>query len=491
MLATILGILGCLGVCANGIHSREEIRTDTVILNSVDTTVNRLLQVNRILIIGNKVTRERIISRELSLTPADTISSKRLAQVLLKDKNKIYNLRLFNTVTVRVLVLTASNIDILVEVAERWYLFPEPIFELADRNLNEWYQNYNHDFSRVNYGIRLYHYNFRGRNEKLKLIMQFGFSRKFELSYQIPYIDRYQKQGLVFNLDYGEPGNLAYFTDDHILKYSQSTQPLKRTYGIGITYSYRKSFYETHSISVGYRSSSISDTIKILNSNYYKNGATSQQYGAISYSFNSDHRDVILYPLKGHQYAASLGHAGLGSSSVNLFEFSLSQARHWDLKRKFYLSNYTSAYVSTPNSQPYSLFRALGYRRQVVRGYEIYVIEGPKYILNKTTFKKRILFRTWRWEDFPIEQFRHIPLAIYVKGYMDLGYVQNYPYYQNYVSQDVNAPIGINTRLTNHLLAGAGGGVDIVTVYDLVFRFEYTFTQEGTRGFFFNIKKEF
>ena len=38
---------------------------------------------------------------------------------------------------------------------------------------------------------------------------------------------------------------------------------------------------------------------------------------------------------------------------------------------------------------------------------------------------------------------------------------------------------------------GAGAGIDFVTVYDTVLRFEYTFTREGTRGFFFNIKKEF
>ncbi len=489
MLVIILGVFGFFGICAEGSHSREEIKSDTVILNSLDTTVNRLLQVNRVLIIGNKVTRERIISRELTLKPGDTISSKRLAQVLLKDKNKIYNLRLFNTVKVRVLVLTASTIDLLVEVAERWYLFPSPIFELSDRNFNEWYQNYHHDFSRVNYGIYLYQYNFRGRNETLKMTAQFGFSRKFDLSYQIPYIDRQQKRGLVFNFDYGEPRNLAYFTADHILKYVRLEHTLKRTYGMGITYSYRKSFYETHSLSAGYRSGTIADTIRNGNPNYFKNGTTSQHYIGISYSFNSDHRDVILYPLKGFQYTAYLAYAGLGSSTVNLFEINLTHARHWDLKRRFYLSNYTSGFLSTPTSQPYNLYSALGYRRQVIRGYEIYVIEGPKYFLNKTTFKKRIFNRTWRWEDFPIEQFRHIPLAIYIKGYMDLGYVQNYPYYQYYLPEPNT--IGINTRLTNHLLAGAGGGVDIVSIYDLVFRFEYTFTREGTHGFFFNVKKEF
>jgi hypothetical protein len=119
---------------------------------------------------------------------------------------------------------------------------------------------------------------------------------------------------------------------------------------------------------------------------------------------------------------------------------------------------------------------------QFVRVYEIYVIEGPLFFLNKTTLKKRIFSRTWRWEEMPLEQFRHLPLAIYLKSYVDWGYVQNYPLYQQ---------LDINTKLSNRLLAGAGAGVDVVSLYDLVFRFEYTLTREGTRGFFFNVKKEF
>ncbi len=481
MLGIVLGLVGCLGVPADQNRSNR----DTIIV-SIDTSRVRTLHVSRVIIIGNKVTRDRIISRELSLKPGDTLTSNRLNSILLRDKNKIYNLRLFNTVMVRALGISDDAFDILVEVTERWYTFPSPIFELSDRNFNEWWQNYHHDLSRVNYGLRLYQYNFRGRNETLRLTAQFGFTRKFELSYQIPYIDRRQKRGLVFNFDYGEPKNLAYYTDDHKLVYAESSYTLRRTYGAGITYNYRKNFYETHSLTLGFRTATVADTITYLTSetkvDYYKNGSTHQQSFGIAYAFNSDHRDVILYPLKGFQYTALLSYNGIGSTTVNLLEMNLTMARHWDLHRSFYLSNFTSVYLSTPSSQPYALYSALGYRKQLVRGYEIYVIEGPKFFLNKTTLKRRIYSHTWRWEDVPLEQFRHIPLAIYLKTYADWGYVQNYPLYEQ---------LNINKRLSDRLLVGAGAGADIVTLYDLVFRLEYTFTREGTHGFFFNVKKEF
>jgi outer membrane protein assembly factor BamA len=456
---------------------------DTVERSSTDSLVNRIVTVNRVIIIGNKITRERIISRELTFKPGDTVSTQRMDVILQQDQRKIYNLRLFNTVSVRWLEINSGMADILIDVNERWYTFPAPIFELSDRNFNEWWQNYNGDLSRVNYGLRLYQYNFRGRNETLRFTAQFGFTRRFELSYRIPYIDRSQKHGLTFDISYMEPKNLAYQTVDHKLEFQEGRETLKKGKGFGITYTFRKSFYESHSFSFGYVNNSIADTIVNLNANFFGNGINNQKFGALTYSFNSEHRDIIAYPLKGYHITGFLQRSGLGfGTDVNQWETNLTYSRYWDLKRNFFLSNFTSAYFSTPNEQPYSLFSALGYRKQLVKGYEIYVIEGPKFFLNKTTFRKKIFSRTWDLNDMPLEQFRYFPLAIYLKSYVDLGYVENYPYYQE---------LNLNIRLSNKLLAGAGVGLDFVTAYDAVLRLEYTFTLENTRGFFFHLKKEF
>ncbi|MCU0367512.1 MAG: hypothetical protein MUF39_01650 [Cyclobacteriaceae bacterium] len=448
-----------------------------------DTTQNRIVTVNRILIIGNKITREQIISRELSLKTGDTVSTRRLNTLLELDKQKIYNLRLFNTVEISWLEITPNTADLLVEVTERWYTFPVPIFELSDRNFNEWWQNYNHDLSRVNYGIRLYQYNFRGRNETLRFTAQFGFTRRFELSYRIPYIDKRQRHGLIFDFNYGEPKNIAYFTQDHKLTFLEEEKTLEYMHGARVSYTFRRNFYETHSLSIGLQKNNIIDTIGYLNPNYFIDGSTNQQYANITYSFNSEHRDVIAYPLKGYRFTAFINRIGIiPDSNVNLWEFNLTYSKYIDLGNNYFFSNFTALYLSTPNEQPYSLYSALGYRRQWVKGYEIYVVEGPKFFLNKTTLRKKIFSRTWQLENMPFEQFQYLPLAIYLKGYFDWGYVENYPYYEQQQ---------INTRLSNRLLAGTGAGLDIVTAYDAVFRLEYTFTREKTNGFFFHIKKEF
>lgn len=477
MLVLLLGIWGLWG-------PQNQPAQVAVVTSKIVTSSDSVLTVNRVLIIGNKITKERIISRELSLKPGDTVSLKRLDKLLAFDKRRIYNLRLFNTVSVQALNLAPGTIDLLVEVTERWYTFPVPIFELSDRNFNEWWQNYNHSFRRVNYGLRLYQYNFRGRNETLRLTGQLGFTRRLDLNYKIPYIDKKQKQGLIFDINYAEPKNLAYYTLDHKLVFLKSQNTVKVQKGGYVTYTYRKSFYETHGITLGYLHNTVTDTIPYLNNNFFGSPTKTQLgFATLSYSFNSEHRDVIAYPLKGYQFTAFLQKAGLGvGDKINQWEMNLTYAHHSDLKKGFYFSNYSSLYVSAPNTQPYALLGALGYRKQFVRGYEVYLIEGPKFFLNKTTLKKKIFSRAWQFEEMPFEQFRFFPIAIYLKAYSDWGYVQNYPYYEDQ---------GLNTRLSNRLLLSGGGGIDLVMLYDTVLRFEYTFTREGTHGFFFNVRKEF
>jgi len=449
-------------------------------------TAGRFLQVNRIFIVGNKITRDQIILRELTLRPGDIIYNQELQSVLDLDKKKIFNLRLFNTVEIRTLELESDKIDLLIDVNERWYTFPAPIFELSDRNFNEWWQTYDHDFSRVNYGLRLYQFNMRGRNETLRLTAQFGFVRKFEVMYRFPYIDKKQKQGLAISADFSEVKNLAYKTLDHKLVFSDSLNPdkdiMRTTKGASIVYTYRPSFYESHAFTLAYRNVTIDDTIAITNPNYFGDGRKNQQYTTLSYLFNSEHRDYVAYPLNGYQISALVNWNGLTRhEDLQRFEITASASLHRDLKNELYLSNNTVAYWSAPQDIPYSNYGSLGYRRQVVRGYEVFVVEGPYYLLNKSTLKKRIFSRTYHWGAMPIPQFRHIPLSIYVKTYADLAYVKNYP---NYATENT-------LTLTNKVLTGAGAGIDIVASYDMVIRLEYSFNGEGDGGFFLNLRKEF
>ena len=209
-------------------------------------------------------------------------------------------------------------------------------------------------------------------------------------------------------------------------------------------------------------------------------GRNRQQLGSIGYQFTDDHRDIAAYPLTGYFVQGNIVKYGLGmGDDLNKFEVSGSFAKYMELKKGLFLSNYTYLEYSAPNQLAYNFYSALGYQKNFVRGYEIYVIEGSSIFLNKTTFKVRLFSKDVDWKSMPIEQFRHIPFAIYLKMYGDIGYVANYPNYE------------VNSMLSDKLLAGAGFGIDVIGSYDVVLRFEYSFNNIGENGFFFHLHKEF
>src|SRR5262245_33143638 len=95
------------------------------IINRDSTT---LLEIDRVFIIGNRLTRDHIILRELTLKSGDLVFSGELPGILDLDKKKLINTRLFNTVEIRTIESHERKIDLLIDLTERWYTFPSPIF---------------------------------------------------------------------------------------------------------------------------------------------------------------------------------------------------------------------------------------------------------------------------------------------------------------------------------------------------------------------------
>ena len=180
---------------------------------------------------GNKKTKTHIILRELDIKKHQNYALKDTAELFDINRNKIFNTKLFNFVN---LIVSADSITIKVE--ERWYIFPSPIFDVGDRNFNEWWTDRGRDPSRLIYGIHMKHNNFRGRNERLNLKLQFGFIRTFQLDYRIPYIDKNQKIGLNVQASYSNNRTVSFRTTDQKLEYVESESLLRerRKFGLAV-----------------------------------------------------------------------------------------------------------------------------------------------------------------------------------------------------------------------------------------------------------------
>jgi hemolysin activation/secretion protein len=78
-----------------------------------------------------------------------------------------------------------------------------------------------------------------------------------------------------------------------------------------------------------------------------------------------------------------------------------------------------------------------------------------------------------------LEQFKKLPINIFLKAYADIGYVWNYAGYTN------------GKFLTDQLLSSAGTGLDITFSYDATLRLEYSVNKLNERGLFIHIRREF
>jgi hypothetical protein len=132
--------------------------------------------------------------------------------------------------------------------------------------------------------------------------------------------------------------------------------------------------------------------------------------------------------------------------------------------------------VKLPFEQPYVNQNALGYRELYLRGLENYVIDGYAASVARYTLRKK-LFSFDIPVPFNIKILPSIPFAFYAKTYADAGFSIN--------SNE------IYTKLNNRFLYSGGFGIDILSLYDITLKIEYSFNQLGENGLFLHTKGGF
>src|SRR6185436_2956733 len=134
--------------------------------------------VREIVLVGNKKTREEIMLREIPFKPGEKYILQDLVNKFEIARKQLMNTALFHEVVVALKSFEGYNVDVLVQVKERWYIFPVPYFKPVDRNLNQWIVEQKASFTRVNYGAKLLYNNFTGRNDKLRAWFINGYTKQ-------------------------------------------------------------------------------------------------------------------------------------------------------------------------------------------------------------------------------------------------------------------------------------------------------------------------
>ena len=443
-------------------------------LPQVDETTSPLdtIIISQLIVTGNKVTRLSIIQRELLIHEKDTLAFFVFEKATERSRDNLMNTSLFNFVTITHQMVSEQHAIVIIDVKERWYILPKPIFELVDRNFNEWVKS--GDWSRVNCGLYLDWNNFRGRNETLKFQFKWGYSQRIGIFYTIPYINKNQKEGLSFGYAYGRNREVGYKVENSKqLLYDDKNFVRKEIYG-GFKYSRRSGYYNTSSISLEYRYNTINDTVAILNPDYLGNGKTSQSLITIAWMFRRDMRDFKVYALKGYllDFEVVKNGVGLLENEPDLLYLQSNLKVFRQLAKRWYIATSLKGKLSGQSFAPYFNQRAFGFGNDFVRGYEYYVVPGQNFILSRNSFKFALLpTRVISLPFSKLEKFRTIPYAFYLNANFDMGYVYDRQF-------ELDNPIGNTWQI------GYGFGIDYVSYYNLVMRLEYSFNKFGENGFF-------
>lgn len=437
--------------------------------DSTDLSINI---VNEIKIIGNKTTKEHIILRELPFKVGDTISSHEMAAVIERARSNLFITSLFNFITVETAYFQDIYMSIYITVEERWYWWPLPIFEVQEPNFNTWWQDKSLD--RVNYGMYLAKENFRGRKERLVLKAQAGYTEKAGFKYSVPYINKNKTQGIDMSFSYSRNREVNYATiENKRAFYKDDNNYLKKEVFGGFAYVFRPQLYNSHSIQISYSDVNLSDSVLFYNPEFLSQNKTYTQFLSLSYYLKRDKRNNKFYPTQGYFYDFQLTQNGLGvlDKSINNFFVQTSYRKFVPLSPKFYWGALVRGKY-TFTETPYGLLSGLGYQNHVVRGYEYYVINGKHYGLFKTQLRYALIDeKVVRVKALPFDKFNKIPISVYLGSYFDMGYVSKNKY-------------GINNYLNDRFLYGTGLALDVVSYYDIVFRFEYSVNQLQEQGFF-------
>lgn len=262
---------------------------------------------------GNHITKKHIIFRELVFKVADTLTESKLCELIQQSRRNLLNRSIFNFVDMELVPVSASHdlVNVKIRLVERWYVWPMPILELADRNINAWWET--KDFRKVNAGIFITVNNFRGRLEQLKVLLRAGYNQSYYLQYDIPYLTKAQNFGMGIRLGYMLSREMPYATIGNKQLFYRATDGYARKEKYAqLRFYLRKGIHNSHDISLGYEQGTYADTVMKLNPAFMNQADGLFRMFHLSYNFKHDYRDSKPYPLTGHYADVELHQNGLG-----------------------------------------------------------------------------------------------------------------------------------------------------------------------------------
>lgn len=471
----------CCALCnVQKLHAQAALAGDKLLysteqFNAAPDSV-QLFNIKKIIIEGNKKTKEYIILREISFREDEQYTLKSLVEQFAKTKKQLMNSGLFLQVIVSLKSLQGFDAYIKIEVKERWYLYPIPYIKAIDRSIGEWVKDQNMDLNRVNYGVKLTYNNATGRNDRLYTHLTNGYTKQVSLSYRGLYLDSALRWTSSFGLSVGKNKEVNYKTDKNKLQFFKHSNnyvlSFLRSY---LEFAYRPVIKTTHTFGLQYTVEDVADTVITLNPSYNHN-QQKISFPEVYYTLLHLNTDFNPYPTKGYIGELSFRKKGI-SQPINMWQFSAKGSLFKPIIPKYYFNLKAAGLLKLPFKQPYINQQLLGFNGMFMQGYEYYVVDGVAGGYTKASISRELINTVFHIPSKKIERLNHIPFRVYAKVYGNAGYVYN--------------PEPGPNMLCNKMLYSGGVGLDIIAFYDFIIKLEWSFNQLRQNDLYLHRKEYF
>lgn len=434
---------------------------------------------------GNKKTKNYVLRRELDFKVQDTLNIDQLTDRFKENRSRILNTGLFKEAVINVKSWNTENNHgtILIKVEEAWYIYPVPIFELADRNFNVWWNEFNGSFKRVNYGIKFIHNNLTGNQDALKVAIQLGYSSRLDAQYAWPYWGKTRNWRFTTDILLSKNRESYYttFEDKPIFYKSGTDYPLRRT-RLGTSLENRISLKLFQKIKLEYNyNQTIPEISQHFNPDFFLNFYSRQKYFSLNYTFAYDDRDLKYFPTNGSKLEVQMTKEGLGNirGSLNTLFFNLhiEQFLAWTPRQSAGILLNAKASIIR-NQVPYYNSKALGYGNEYLKGFEYYVVDGLDFLFLK--FRESYIFYENNLKFRPHKKLgiKSMPVKLGIAAHAGTAYVNNV-YYAS------------NNRLANRWIHSKGLSLECLLSNTSLIQLDWTINDLKESGFYLHFRDQF
>ena len=426
------------------------------------------ITIRSITIQGNNKTKNYIIQRELPFRIGSIVAADSLEAMNTLAQHQLVNTSLFNEVKVESIMVDSTTADVLIHVKERWYLFPIPYFRWVDRNFSQWWNQQNRSLDRVNYGLNFRQSNFTGNNDRLVIGLITGYTQQAIVRYQIPFIDKKLQWGIGAGVQYYTQKEINYNTIADKQVFYKSNQILRDGFRANANLTYRPSLFERYNFQLGVGEENIANEAFLKAPQLLPNFSTSMRYVDFTIGYAKTKFDYNAYPTKGASVDIAWYQRLGNNAPLSSFQWRNIWAHSFN-KTNFIFTETNTQIKFLPN-QNYLDQKLLGYGNLQMNGLEYYVVDGNAATVGKFAFHHKIGTITLR-NPVTKKFLPEVKYHFWLKLFTQLGYV----YSEKALNQN---------KLSNTLLRTAGIGVDIISIYDFVFKIDYSVNQLGDKGLY-------